>query len=146
MVKSEIPPPLLVINHAWQHRISYFQRHRYWHYTHCHSSPPRNYKKAKKEKRITMSHPHNLWTDNTDISKSAFLSRRQGQYFPPVQSLLVLSPGPVERFNIIALLLLIFLSLCSRDFQTLERKFPQRGANPSTYFLTLFISSHAFHN
>lgn len=43
------PLPFLVINHAWQHRISQFQRHCYWHYTHCHSSPPRNYKKLEKK-------------------------------------------------------------------------------------------------
>lgn len=63
------PPSLLVINHAWQHRISYFYRHRYWHSTYCHSSPPRNYKKLQKKKKITTSLPCNL---RTDIRESAF--------------------------------------------------------------------------
>lgn len=56
MVKSEIPPPFLVINHAWQHRIHYLWRHCYWHCTHCHSSPQRNYKILKEKISVQSIH------------------------------------------------------------------------------------------
>lgn len=95
---QRFPPPFLVINHAWQHRISYFYRHRYWHYTHCHSSPPRNYKKLG-GKKFTTSYPCNLWTNTTNISKSAFLSWRQGNVCHLYNDSILLPLWPFGEFN-----------------------------------------------
>lgn len=55
--------------------------------------------KAKKKKKKSPSCPRNLWTNNTNISKSAFLSRRQGNVCHLYNQSFLLPLWPFEEFN-----------------------------------------------
>lgn len=100
MVKSEIPPPPLSC-----HKSCLAAQNKLLLETSLLALYPLPFitseelQKAKKKKKKSPSCPRNLWTDNTNISKSAFLSRRQGNVCHLYNQPFLLPLWPFEEFN-----------------------------------------------